>query len=119
MFDDLPADLERLLTLRVWHAMWLERIDRKIAAVRQRQIEEERGRRRRPAPPEWVAAYGIGAGREPVEIHVGDCHMAGSRQRAVGREEARRLLSGGVRACVHCRPDVQLHILDLAGGASA
>ncbi|MER5297684.1 hypothetical protein ABT382_37670 [Streptomyces pharetrae] len=33
VFDDLLPDLERLLTLRVWHAMWLERIDRKIAAV--------------------------------------------------------------------------------------
>ena len=47
MFDDLPPDLERLLTLRVWHAMWLERIDRKIAAVERRQAEEEWGRRLR------------------------------------------------------------------------
>ncbi|MEU1450596.1 hypothetical protein [Streptomyces mirabilis] len=33
MFDDLPPDLARLLTLRVWHAMWLQRIDTKIAAL--------------------------------------------------------------------------------------
>lgn len=58
MFDDLPPDLERLLTLRVWHAMWLERIDRKVAAVEQRQAEAERGRRLRPAPPDWVASFG-------------------------------------------------------------
>ncbi|HZF87557.1 DUF6233 domain-containing protein [Streptomyces sp.] len=114
MFDDLPPDLERLLTLRVWHAMWLERIDRKIAAVEQRQAEEERGRRLRPAPPDWVAAFVIGAGREPAEVHAGGCHMTGPRWRAVDRDEARRLLSSGVRSCGHCRPDVQLHILDLA-----
>ncbi|MFC4650893.1 hypothetical protein ACFPEU_54240 [Streptomyces mangrovi] len=44
VFDDLPPDLDRLQTLRVWHALWLERIDRKIACLRQRQAEEERGR---------------------------------------------------------------------------
>ncbi|WP_425276457.1 DUF6233 domain-containing protein [Streptomyces swartbergensis] len=27
--------------------------------------------------------------------------------RGEGREEARRLLSAGLRACSHCRPDVQ------------
>src|SRR3954453_1299405 len=31
MFDDLPPDLARLLTLRVWHTLWLQRIDAKIA----------------------------------------------------------------------------------------
>ncbi|CAL9624266.1 hypothetical protein SUDANB99_05891 [Streptomyces sp. enrichment culture] len=46
--------------MRVWHAMWVERIDRKIAAVEQRQAEEERARRLRPAPPGWVAAFGGG-----------------------------------------------------------
>lgn len=51
VFDDLPPDLDRLHTLRVWHALWLERIDRKIAAVQRRQAEEERGRRDRPDPP--------------------------------------------------------------------
>ncbi len=114
VFDDLPGDLERLRTLRVWHAMWLERIDRKIAAVEQRRAEEERGRRQRPEPPDWVAAFGIGASREPVEVHAGACHMTGPRWRAIDRDEARRLLSSGIRACSHCEPDVQLHILDLA-----
>ncbi|WP_405504499.1 DUF6233 domain-containing protein [Streptomyces purpurascens] len=39
--------------------------------------------------------------------------MAGSRRLAVSRDEARRLLSTGLRACSHCQPDVQPHILDL------
>ncbi|MEU7028802.1 DUF6233 domain-containing protein [Streptomyces sp. NPDC046275] len=112
MFDDLPPDLDRLLTLRVWHAMWIERIDRKIAAIRQRQAEQERGRRTRPAPPEWVVELGIGTGRPPIQVHAGDCHMTGSRRRPVSRDEARRLIAGGLRACTHCQPDARLRILD-------
>ncbi|MGV9277757.1 DUF6233 domain-containing protein [Streptomyces griseosporeus] len=112
MFDDLPPDLDRLLTLRVWHAMWIERIDRKIAAVRQRQAEEKRGRRNRPARPEWVVELGIGTGRPPIQVHAGDCHMTGSRRRPVSRDEARRLIAGGLRACTHCQPDARLRILD-------
>ncbi|MFJ4632844.1 hypothetical protein [Streptomyces sp. NPDC088847] len=49
----LPPDLDRLHTLRVWHAMWLERIDRQIVYVQKRQAEGERGRRSRPRPREW------------------------------------------------------------------
>jgi hypothetical protein len=114
VFDDLPPDLERLTILRVWHAHWLRRIDAKIEAVQRRQAEEDTGRRNRPAPPEWIVELGIGTGRPPVQIHAGTCHMAGTRRRPVDRDEARRLLTGGLRACTHCRPDAQLHIIDLA-----
>ncbi|MGW0602136.1 DUF6233 domain-containing protein [Streptomyces sp. NPDC002776] len=117
MFDDLPPDLDRLKTLRVWHALWVDRIDAKIAALRQRQAEEERGRQSRPAPPDWIVELGIGSSQPPVEVHVGDCHMAGKRRRAVSRDEARRLLTTGLRACTHCQPDTQLGILDLAAAA--
>ncbi|MFF9803009.1 DUF6233 domain-containing protein, partial [Streptomyces rochei] len=79
MFDELPPDLERLQALRVWHAMWLQRIDAKIAAVRKRQAEQEHGRRTRPRPADWVVQLGIGAGRPPVQIHTGDCYMKGTR----------------------------------------
>ncbi|MEU7057032.1 DUF6233 domain-containing protein [Streptomyces sp. NPDC046197] len=118
MFDDLPSDLERLHTLRVWHAMWLSRIDRKIAAIRKRQAEEERGRLQRPRPPEWIVELGIGTGRPPVRVHAGDCYLAGERRRPVSRDEARRLLAGGLASCDHCRPDARLHILDLGGVVS-
>lgn len=114
VFDDLPPDLERLHTLRVWHALWVERIDHKIAALQKRQAEQEHGRRSRPRPPEWIVELGIGDGRPPIEVHAGDCHMAGHRRRPVSREEARRLLAAGLRACIHCQPDTRLHILDLA-----
>ncbi|MGW1728966.1 DUF6233 domain-containing protein [Streptomyces sp. NPDC002306] len=114
MFDDLPPDLERLHTLRVWHAMWLHRIDTKIAALRQRQAEEDYGRQHQPTPPEWIVELGMGAGRPPVQVHAGDCHMAGGRHRPVDREEARRLLATGLTACTHCQPDTVLGILDLS-----
>ncbi|MDI5904806.1 DUF6233 domain-containing protein [Streptomyces canus] len=113
MFDDLPPDLERLRTLRVWHALWLNRIDRKIALLERRKAEEEHGRRTRPQTPEWVVEVGIGASKPPVQVHAGTCHMIGSRRRPVSRDEARRLLADGLRACTHCQPDTQLHIIDL------
>ncbi len=117
MFDDLPPDLERLQTLRVWHAMWLARIDRKIAAIRKRQAEAEHGRRVRPRPPEWIVELGIGNGGPPVQVHAGDCHIAGRRRRPVSREDARRLLASGLPSCGHRRPDRRLNILDLAARA--
>ncbi|GGX15791.1 hypothetical protein GCM10010321_32600 [Streptomyces chartreusis] len=114
VFDDLPPDLERLHTLRVWHALWVERIDRKIEAVQRRQAEEERGRRSRPERPDWIVELGIGADRAPVQVHAGDCYIAGKRRRAVSRDEARRLLAAGLEACTHCEPGTRLHILDLS-----
>ncbi|WP_235193113.1 transposase, partial [Streptomyces viridochromogenes] len=114
MFDGLPPDLDRLRTLRIWHAMWLERIDHKITALQKRQGEQERGGRSRPLPPEWIVELGIGDGRPPTEVHAGECHTAGPRRRPVSRDEACRLLAAGLRACGHCQPDAQLLILDLA-----
>ena len=115
MFDDLPPDLDRLRTLRVWHALWLNRIDAKIALLERREAEAEHGRESRPRPPEWVVEVGIGTSKTPVQVHAGTCHMIGSRRRPVSRDEARRLLAEGLRACTHCQPDTQLHIIDLAG----
>ncbi|WP_413755084.1 DUF6233 domain-containing protein [Streptomyces sp. MMBL 11-3] len=110
MFDHLPDDLARLITLRTWNAMWLERIDAKIAAVRQREVEQARTQQVRPPRPQWIIELGIGAGRAPVEVHCGDCYAIGKRRQAVTRDEARRLLADGVRACSHCTPDTTLEI---------
>ncbi|WP_404200032.1 DUF6233 domain-containing protein [Streptomyces tauricus] len=110
MYDDLPSDLARLLTLRTWHAMWLERIDAKIAAVRQREPEHEHGRQTRSRQPEWVVELGIGDGRAPVEIHAGHCYAIGKRRRPINRDKARQLLAAGLHACSHCTPDTLLDI---------
>ncbi|MFZ4145482.1 DUF6233 domain-containing protein [Streptomyces griseoincarnatus] len=114
MFDDLPPDLDRLHTLQVWHTMWLQRIDAKIAAATRRQAEEDHGRRTRPAPPDWIVELGIGYQHPPLQIHAGNCHMAGKRRRPVDRDEARRLLTTGLKACGHCRPDNLLGITELS-----
>ncbi|MFF4401655.1 DUF6233 domain-containing protein [Streptomyces sp. NPDC001480] len=111
MFDDLPPDLERLSTLRVWHAMWLARIDRKIELLLKSQAEQDHGRRAKPKPPEWIVELGVG--RPPVQIHRGTCYMPGKRRRPVEQDEARRLLADGTSACTHCRPDAHLGIIDL------
>ncbi|WUQ66997.1 DUF6233 domain-containing protein [Streptomyces canus] len=57
----------------------------------------------------------FGTGRPSVQVHAGTCHMIGSRRRPVSRDEARRLMTEGLRACTHCQPDTQLHIIDLVG----
>ncbi|MFE5191068.1 DUF6233 domain-containing protein [Streptomyces sp. NPDC056628] len=55
----------------------------------------------------------MGADRSPVQVHAGDCHMAGQRRRAVSRDEARRLLATGLEGCGHCRPAARLRIIEL------
>ena len=112
MSDDLPPDLERLLTLKVWHAMWLARIDNKISDIQRREAECKHGERIRPARPEWIVQLGVGTGRPPVQVHAGDCYAAGNRRRTINRDEARRLLASGLPACPRCQPDIDLHILD-------
>ncbi|MBZ3904400.1 hypothetical protein J8M51_22515 [Streptomyces scabiei] len=92
--------------------MWVSRIETKIAALEEREAEVARGRQRKPAEPDWLVELGIGVGRPAVELHVGGCYAAGKRRRPVGRDEARRLLASGLRACTHCRPDQHLGILE-------
>ncbi|WP_331724029.1 DUF6233 domain-containing protein [Streptomyces sp. NBC_00005] len=117
MFDharDLPDDLERLQTLRIWHALCLDRIDRKIAYLQERQAAEERGRARRPPTPDWILELNRTTGH-PLAVHVGDCGMTGHRTQPVSHDSARRLLTTDqVPACPFCRPDTELHIVDLA-----
>lgn len=113
MFDDLPPDLPRLETLRHWHAMWVERIDAKIARVR--KAEEQRARAAAAAEnraPDWLVDYGLNRDALPLAVHTGDCHMAGQRAKGVDSDTARRALAGGVTACTHCRPDTELGYLE-------
>lgn len=113
MLDDLPPDLERLETLRTWHALWLERIDKKIASLKTEQTQQAQAEVRRiEQAPEWMVELSIGQGGAPIEVHRGDCYAAGKRRRGITREEARQKLVEGVRACTHCRPDTELGVLE-------
>ncbi len=92
--------------------MWLQRIDTKIAALQEWDTEQEQGRKRQPHEPDWILELGIGNGRPPIEVHVSGCYPAGKRRRPVPCDEARQLLTSGVRARTHCKPGAQLRILD-------
>jgi hypothetical protein len=43
--------------------------------------------------------------------------MVGKRRRPVDRDEVRRLLAAGLKACGHCRPDSALGITELSGAS--
>ncbi|MFD6288329.1 DUF6233 domain-containing protein [Streptomyces sp. NPDC060205] len=111
MFDYLPADLARLLTLRTWHAMWLHRIDAKTAAVRHDEAEQKSGLLAHVPGRECVVELGIRAGRPPVEVHAGHHFALGRRHKPLSRDDARRLLDAGLRACGHRTQDTALDIL--------
>ncbi|WP_369228718.1 DUF6233 domain-containing protein (plasmid) [Streptomyces sp. R39] len=69
------------------------------------------GRRHRPRPPDWIVELTNAKG-EPFQVHDGACGMTGRRHRAIGRDEARRLLTAdGVPPCPICHPGTQLHII--------
>ncbi|MEU6355958.1 DUF6233 domain-containing protein [Streptomyces sp. NPDC047072] len=111
MFDDLPPDLDRLQALRTWHLVCLRRIDRKIKAVQRAAAERERAQQRRPRPPDWLVQLPV-AGDHPLQLHAGDCPTIDKiRYRGIGRDEARRLLDGGLDSCIHCNPAARLGIL--------
>ncbi|MER6682543.1 hypothetical protein [Streptomyces olivaceoviridis] len=88
LFDGAPPDVERLRTLRVWHATRPARIDPKIARLMQRQAEQEHGRRARPAPPDWIVELGIRADRPPVRAHPG--HLLHGGQTTAGPSTRKR-----------------------------
>ncbi|MFF8656794.1 DUF6233 domain-containing protein [Streptomyces huasconensis] len=109
------APLTRLDLLRFLERVQLgdlERTRRWIADEERRQAEQAEGERRRPPVPDWMLEVGIGAGRPPVAVHVGGCHMSGKRVRGISRDEARRALADGVPACTHCRADTELGMLE-------
>ncbi|MFD6416019.1 DUF6233 domain-containing protein [Streptomyces sp. NPDC060194] len=108
---ELPPDLPQLRTLRTWHQLCLTAIDRAIADLERRERERETGRRRRPPAPDWVIELGIGTG-PPVAVHAGDCYMIGKRRKPLDRDQAIRALGEHVGACIHCRPDTELGVLD-------
>lgn len=92
---------ERDLARTRW---WIDREERRLAEVAARQPP--------PPPPDWVVEQGIGVGRRTVAVHQGWCTMAGSRTKAIPRDQALRLLGEDNRlACQHCRPDTELGVL--------
>ncbi|MFI1004915.1 DUF6233 domain-containing protein [Streptomyces galbus] len=91
----------------------LEQIDGWIAVEERREAERLRGEETRPAPPEWLIQHGLN--RTNVDaVHTGECWAAAKsgRCRPATRQQAVEALRQQVPACVHCRPDTALGILD-------
>ncbi|MGW0916508.1 DUF6233 domain-containing protein [Streptomyces sp. NPDC002784] len=109
---DLPPDLPRLRILETWLVLTLDRVRRRIAAEERRAAERQRGIAARPPAPDWLVEQSLNRDVPPVYVHVGGCHMAGSRSRGIDRGQAIRALTDGVDACPHCRPDTELGVLD-------
>ncbi|MFI2434710.1 DUF6233 domain-containing protein [Streptomyces sp. NPDC018693] len=91
----------------------LRQIDGWIAAEERREAERLRGEEMRPPRPEWLVQHGLNR-RNVDSVHSGDCWAAAQsgRCRPVSREQAVEALRHGVPACVHCRPDTALGVLD-------
>ncbi|EDY66858.1 hypothetical protein RKD30_002079 [Streptomyces pristinaespiralis] len=111
---ELVSDIPRLALLRFLRRVQeqqLAQTDRWIAEEERRtSLAAQRVRRTAPRDPGFVISHGIGAGRRPFEVHVGDCRMA-QRTKPVTPAEARELLAEGVEPCQFCRPDSELGML--------
>ncbi|MFI8769404.1 DUF6233 domain-containing protein [Streptomyces sp. NPDC053792] len=109
--SELPPDLPRLRTLETWLTVSLDRVRARIAEVETREAAL-RPVRQRAEGPGWVLSYLRERGRRaPDSVHIGDCRMAGKNTDPLTRDEARRALAEGMRACAICRPDSDLGIL--------
>ncbi|MFJ9037443.1 DUF6233 domain-containing protein [Streptomyces sp. NPDC102406] len=111
--SDLPPDLPRLRTLRVWHAMWVDRLDAAIAAAEQREAERARGAAARPPDPDWLIERGLNK-RAAVYVHEGTCWAGrkATRTQGITREQALQAMAEGVDVCPQRRPDTALGVLD-------
>ncbi|MFJ7324023.1 DUF6233 domain-containing protein [Streptomyces sp. NPDC101062] len=115
MFD-LPPDLDRLRVLEHQLQIWAGHVRQAIVAAEKREAAESAARTRaaanldrfRPPAADWTVEWILGT-QQPLTIHVGDCHMPGHTG-PISREEARRLITGGVEACQFCRPDTVLGV---------
>jgi hypothetical protein len=91
----------------------LEQLDGWIAVEERREAERRQGEQMRPPAPEWLIQHGLN--RTNVDaVHTGECWAAAKsgRCRPATRQQAVEALRQQVPACVHCRPDTALGILD-------
>ncbi|MFD7439637.1 DUF6233 domain-containing protein [Streptomyces sp. NPDC059861] len=91
----------------------LRLLDRWIADEERREAERRRGEERRPAPPDWLVQYCLNHTNLDA-VHTGDWWAAAQSGpcRPATRQQALDALRQEVPACIHCRPDTALGILD-------
>ncbi|MDH6544941.1 DUF6233 domain-containing protein [Streptomyces sp. SPB4] len=109
--SELPPDVPRLTTLVIYLREELRRAEQALTAAEERDALIAR-RRPPPEPPAWLIERGIGASRLPARVHKGDCWDTRSRCAPASPEQIRALLVQGVPACIHCRADTALGVLE-------
>ncbi|MFI5642748.1 DUF6233 domain-containing protein [Streptomyces goshikiensis] len=107
----LPPDLPRLRTLVTYLRGELSRTEQALAAAENREAATTR-QQAPPEPPAWLVERGIGVGRLPVRVHAGGCWDTRSRCTSADADQIRALLAQGIPACLHCRPDTALGVLE-------
>ncbi|GGU84375.1 hypothetical protein GCM10010260_16780 [Streptomyces filipinensis] len=111
---DDPAS-SRLVLLRFLERVQerdLARTRRWIADEERREREQRQGEQARPPAPDWLLELGLNRDAAPAYVHAGGCWNAGGRSKGVDRSTALRALNEAVAACPHCRPDIELGVLD-------
>ncbi|MQY40390.1 hypothetical protein SRB17_84230 [Streptomyces sp. RB17] len=86
-------------------------IDRWIADEQRREAEERRGQERRPPTPDWLLEVGLNRTTRSTSTAA----TAGTPVNGLAlwpQAEAMRALTDGVPACLLCRPDSELGVLD-------
>ncbi|WP_433573610.1 DUF6233 domain-containing protein [Streptomyces sp. CA-251247] len=104
-----PSPLELLYFLRRVQVQQLATTDRWIKEAEKRQAALA-ARRPPPPPPDWVLKHS-GKDKTPMYVHAGPCNTRMRTRQVITAQEARRLITDGVRACVLCRPDTELGII--------
>ncbi|MCI3277606.1 DUF6233 domain-containing protein [Streptomyces cylindrosporus] len=112
MNDVVPSRLDLLRFLLRVQERDLARTRRWIADEERREAEHQRGVQARPPAPDWLLELGLNRHAPPVFVHSGDCWNAGKRSQPMTRDQARRALADGIKACPHCQPDTALGMLD-------
>ncbi|MFF9244838.1 DUF6233 domain-containing protein [Streptomyces sp. NPDC014776] len=113
MTDPVSPRLALLRFLERVQVRDLERTRRWIAEEERREDERQRGMQARPPEPDWLIQYGLN--RKNIDwVHTGDCWAAAKSGRCqpATRQQAVEALRQQVPACVHCRPDTALGVLD-------
>ncbi|MGW6861399.1 DUF6233 domain-containing protein [Streptomyces xanthophaeus] len=99
----LEARLESWRAVRAWLG-WQQKLAERAIGELEVELAAEAACRPPPPPPDWkLESVRTGSGPRALRLHVGDCAMSGGK--ALGREEARRMLAEGVEPCPFCSPE--------------
>jgi len=110
-----PSRLDLLHFLRRYLLGELTKVDRWITEEEQRAADEAARRPPEPPPepPEWGLERSPLHGHPPLMLHTGACWRPRRPVEALTRDQAvRALVEQNLPACVQCRPDTALGVLE-------